>query len=479
MKTVRGCAGRRRTAWLSLVLPLGLLVGARGASAQPTATIFSGAGTVGATTALNRFRAALGSVNNAGVPGPLINGRREINWDGVKLDGTDFGGNTDVIVPGKVVGIPVNRFQSRGVLFAEEYAVSGDGFVSVNPGVAGQFPAFSPPNTFAMFNETTIELSFVLPSFPNTTPQPAAVRGFGAIFLDVEHGQSSSIEFFNGDQSLGKFFVPPGPSGQPEFLGVLFDSAVVTSVSLVPGEAEIFDFNETTRTVTPGPPDLTLNPALGIDMVATDDFVYSEPVAQNRCVITSGRFAGFQIAPTDEGDTGEPLDVSPDFNLQTLALGTLTPGEGGLPGTFVGTFLGRSVTVECEPFDTELPVVQRLSDAVMTNLGASIALNQTQPQVDVAQQDFASAFDSLSRTQSQLVLDFAAGMFSRHTLNRLRGLVSAAQGLERMAFSAFRRAENAQDPRPELARAIALLNAALQAKQKAFAAVRAAESQPL
>ena len=92
----------------------------------------------------------------AALPGPLINGRREINWDGVKLDGTDFGGNTDVIVStGKVVGIPVNRFQSRGVLFAEEYAVSGDGFVSVDPGVAGQFPAFSPRNTFAMFNETS------------------------------------------------------------------------------------------------------------------------------------------------------------------------------------------------------------------------------------------------------------------------------------------------------------------------------------
>ena len=132
--------------------------------------------------------------------------------------------------------------------------------------------------------------------------------------------------------------MPPGPSGQPEFLGVLFNSAVVTSVSLVPGKAEIFDFNEATRTVTPGPPDLTLNPARSVDMVATDDFVYSEPVAQNRCVVTLGRFAGMRITPTapfDEG-AGQPLDVSTDFNLQTLATGTLI-AAGGLPGSFQGS----------------------------------------------------------------------------------------------------------------------------------------------
>src|SRR5262249_3648789 len=157
------------------------------------------------------FRAALGAVRNTAA-GVQINGRREINWDGVKLNGSDFPG-TEVIVPNKVVGIPLNRFQAQGVFFEEVYAVAGDGFQSVKPGVQGQFPAFSPKNTFAMFNEISIDMDFVVPTPATTVPQAAVVRGFGAIFLDVEHSNSSSIQYFdiNGN-SLGNFFVPPGPS---------------------------------------------------------------------------------------------------------------------------------------------------------------------------------------------------------------------------------------------------------------------------
>src|SRR5207302_8621331 len=56
--------------------------------------------------------------------------------------------------------------------------------------------------------------SFVLPSAHNTTPVQAASRGFGAIFLDVETPNTTSIEYFNGTTSLGKFFVPVGASAQ-------------------------------------------------------------------------------------------------------------------------------------------------------------------------------------------------------------------------------------------------------------------------
>ena len=80
--------------------------------------------------------------------------------------------------------------------------VSGDGFESVNPSLAGQFPAFSLLNTFAHIgegdNQNEVEQSFTLAG----TSTPAATRGFGAIFLDVELPQTSSIEFFGGSDSF-------------------------------------------------------------------------------------------------------------------------------------------------------------------------------------------------------------------------------------------------------------------------------------
>src|SRR5205823_2461702 len=54
---------------------------------------------------LNAFKTAIGGVNNGAVAAPQNGGFRVITWDGVKLDGTDFGGNTTVIDPNHVVGI--------------------------------------------------------------------------------------------------------------------------------------------------------------------------------------------------------------------------------------------------------------------------------------------------------------------------------------------------------------------------------------
>lgn len=234
-------------------------------------TIFRGTGTEAANE-FDAMKAAIGGANNVDAP-PQAGGFRTINWDGVKLDGTDFGGNTQVVVPDKVVGIPEDRFLSRGTLYDEVYFVSGDGFESVNPGVAGQFPAFSPKNTFAHIgegeNQNEIAQSFTL---AGTTTQ-AATRGFGAIFLDVEQPNTSYIEFFNGSQSLGKYFVDPAASGEPSFLGVLFDDPIVTNVELILGNGRIFDLDG--GNVIPGSPEDLQN---GVDLVAVDDFVYAEPV---------------------------------------------------------------------------------------------------------------------------------------------------------------------------------------------------------
>jgi hypothetical protein len=239
---------------------------------------FSGVGGTnssgGALTALEGFKAAIGGMKNVATA-PQSGGYRTINWDAVKLDGTDFGGgaNTTVINLNQTVAIPLNRFQTQGAFFEEVYAVSGDGFADVNPNVAGLFTAFSPKNTFAMFNENTIDQSFVLPSPAGTTPALAGTRGFGAIFIINAVANTSSIEYFHGDLSLGKFFVPTGTKGQAEFLGVLFKNPIVTRVTLTLGTDTLFEFDGSTASAT-----TTDNPPTH-NLVITDDFVFPEPVS--------------------------------------------------------------------------------------------------------------------------------------------------------------------------------------------------------
>src|SRR5205823_4898476 len=95
-------------------------------------------------------------------------------------------------------------------------------------------------------NQNVMTLNFVLPSSPAVAPIPASVRGFGAVFQGVELPNTSSIEYFAGAGSLGKFFVPTGTASQSEFLGVLFNNAVVTSVRITLGTTAVFRFTSTT-----------------------------------------------------------------------------------------------------------------------------------------------------------------------------------------------------------------------------------------
>jgi len=238
-----------------------------------TPTEFSGVGTANALAALQSFQAATGGADNGATPAPQSGGFRTINWDDVKLDGTDFGGDTTVINAGATVGIPTNRYQERGVSFAQVYAVSGDGFADVNPSAAGLFPAFSANNTFSALNNITVNLTFDQPSSHTTSKISASSQGFGAVFLNVETPSTTSIEYFHGSQSLGKFFVPVGAPGQPEFLGELFASAIVTNVTIKLGTDAVFTFSGAAITALNADAPPTAN------LAAADDFVYPEPVA--------------------------------------------------------------------------------------------------------------------------------------------------------------------------------------------------------
>lgn len=81
--------------------------------------------------------------------------------------------------------------------------------------------------------------------------------------------QMYPLEYFSGDSSLGKFFVSPhDQKTNLSFLGVYFNNAVVTKVRITHGNGIII----------PGQKDIS-NCGTA-DIVAMDDFLYSEPVAK-------------------------------------------------------------------------------------------------------------------------------------------------------------------------------------------------------
>jgi hypothetical protein len=223
--------------------------------------------------AVNAFETAIGGVKNTAAA-PQNGGFRVITWDGVKTDGTDNAAgpnSTTVITPGHTVGISLNRFQGSGVFFGAEYAVSNDGFTDVNPDVNGLFPAFSPPSTFAMFNDNGIDFTFVNASSPSTAPVSAASRGFGAVFLNVQQ-PGTTIQFFHGNTLIDTLDVPTSPTaGDAVFAGELFNDPIVTNVLLTLGDGVIFKFDGTT--ITSGGPNSADN-----NLVAVDDWIFPEPV---------------------------------------------------------------------------------------------------------------------------------------------------------------------------------------------------------
>ncbi|HET9314918.1 MAG TPA: hypothetical protein VFQ51_04975, partial [Vicinamibacteria bacterium] len=107
---------------------------------------------------VDQYRAALGAVNNGNNPGPLDNGRREINWDG--------GGST-ATSPGPT---PFTVFlQTRGA----NITTPGTGFVQApldglvttfgNDTYATIFQPFSPVRLFSPVGSNKTEVTFFVP----------------------------------------------------------------------------------------------------------------------------------------------------------------------------------------------------------------------------------------------------------------------------------------------------------------------------
>lgn len=209
------------------------------------------------STQISAFRTLLGDPLNTTVN---VTGRREINWDAVPDNQTntdnfpgDFFNSTDP-------SLPAGR--KRGIVFSTPGSglrVSDKDFSDAVSGNSEQFKAFSPARTFAAIGSNKMDLTFRIPG----TATAAFVRGFGAIFSDVDRTNISSIEFFEGDKSLGKFNVPARSDNNGfSFLGVVFPDNKVTRVTITTGSAGItggYKYNAND------------------DLVIMDDFFYSEP----------------------------------------------------------------------------------------------------------------------------------------------------------------------------------------------------------
>jgi len=221
---------------------------------------------------VDAFRAALGD-SNLNNPGPLQKGRREINWDG---------GNPNLLA----TTAPVNPFlvflNTRGSQFktpglglsqAPPSGGTQGGLAALfgNPNYAKIFRAFSRSRLFTPVGSNITEASFSIPGTNGNAP--ATVRGFGAVFTDVDqpdgtavtgvaHRGSTLIEYFDkSGRLIFSSFVPASPGdGSLSFFGIKFDDARIASVRIKTGN------------VAPGPNDDRQH-----DVVMMDDFIYGEP----------------------------------------------------------------------------------------------------------------------------------------------------------------------------------------------------------
>ena len=228
-------------------------------------------------SAVDAFRAALGEPNHGNTTGPFTVGRREINWDG--------GGSTDTtpLPPVTPFNVFLNtrggQFTTPGVGLTQAPPSGGaQGGLEVlfnNPTYATIFSTFSSPRLFTPVGSNVTEALFFIPGSNGATP--ATVRGFGAVFTDVDQpdgsgpskkrgnrGASTLMEYFGADGNvLFSSFVPASPGDASlSFFGIVFDDPVIARVRITTGDT------------APGPDDN------GKDIVVMDDFIYGEPQPQ-------------------------------------------------------------------------------------------------------------------------------------------------------------------------------------------------------
>lgn len=280
----------------------------------------SGATTLNATVA--SFQNALGNPNN-GAGAAAAGGRREINWDGVPAGLTNVNG-----FPGDFFSVN----STRGALLSTNgptFRVADDNFVSVNPAYAGQFNTFSSPKSFAAVGSNVMDVQFNVVG----SNSPAGVKGFGAVFSDVDVAGSTKLEFFNNEGDLVATVVAPvrSDAGGLSFAGAILNNGqLATRVRVTLGNSVLSNV-----TVEAG----------GTDLVVADDFLYAEPQAVPfRVVKASGDIsaavAAHRIALGNPNNAATASQVSGRREVNWDAV----PGNLTNVNTFPGNFFAVNST---------------------------------------------------------------------------------------------------------------------------------------
>jgi hypothetical protein len=267
--------------WISAVVTIVSLAAAAFAqgghkTAKIDVKVFQAAGPNAASiqSSVDQFRAAIGGANNGNVSGPLLEGRREINWDG--------GGSTLTTESATPFDGFLNnrgaRFSTDGIGFIQAPA-SGIATAFGNPQYASIFAAFSPVRLFTPLDSNFTNTQFFVPGGNGSVA--ATTRAFGAVFTDVDsadgndrgngyaHGRrknDTTIEYLDKwGRILFRGVVPASPgTASLSFFGIILDDADIASVRIFAGGNAAGDHG--------GVDDDRRN-----NIVMMDDFIFGEP----------------------------------------------------------------------------------------------------------------------------------------------------------------------------------------------------------
>ena len=224
---------------------------------------------------VDAFRDALGNPNGNNPPPLDRSGRREINWDGGNPNVLD---TTAPVTPfNTFLNNRGSQFITPGIGLSQAPASGGPqgGLEALfnNPTYGTIFSTFSQSRLFTPVGSNITEALFFLPG--TNGADPATVRGFGAVFTDVDQpdgsgpskkrgnrGASTLIEYFGANgKVLFSSFVPASPGDASlSFFGIVFDEPLIARVRITTGDT------------APGPDD-----DVNQDIVMMDDFIYGEP----------------------------------------------------------------------------------------------------------------------------------------------------------------------------------------------------------